>query len=194
MPNFPVFIDVGAVPPLVVGDGDLAESKVRTLLLKAPRVTLSSAHVPPSLSTLVKDGLIDVLPSGLSEAEIRGRPLVVSATGDNAEDTRISALARSLGVPVNVPDRPELCTFILGAIVDRGNVTIAISTDGAAPMLATELLARLEQEIDPRLGRVAAIAREYRNAAEHHVPRGAARRVLARDRGRGSSRGDPCRR
>lgn len=178
MPSFPIFINVGTVPPLVVGDGNLAAAKVRTLLLKAPRVALSSTSVPATLAPLVEQGHVEVIAAGLAEGAIRGRPLVVAATGDDAEDARISGLARSLGVPVNVPDRPELCTFTLGAIVDRGDVTIAISTDGAAPMLATHLRARLELEIDPRLNRVAAIARAYRDIAEQRVPRGAARRAF----------------
>ncbi|KAB2851135.1 MAG: uroporphyrinogen-III C-methyltransferase, partial [Hyphomicrobiaceae bacterium] len=61
-------------------------------------------------------------------------------------------------------------------IVDRGDLTVAISSDGAAPMLASHLRSRLEQELDPRLGRVAAIARQFRQKAEARVPRGAARR------------------
>jgi uroporphyrin-III C-methyltransferase/precorrin-2 dehydrogenase/sirohydrochlorin ferrochelatase len=178
MASFPIFLDVGDVPPLVVGDGDLAAAKVRTLLLRAPRVALASATVPVSLAALITRRAVEVIPPSPSIRDMHGRPLVVAATENDTEDTRISRLARSLGVPVNVPDRPELCTFTLGAIVDRGDVTVAISTDGAAPMLATHLRHRLEQNLDPRLGRVAAIAREYRDAAEHHVPRGAARRAF----------------
>lgn len=178
MPSFPIFIDVGTVPPLVVGNSDIAVAKVRTLLLRARRITLSAADVSPSLADLITQGIVEVIPAGPLERDIRGRPLVVAATCDEAEDTRISVLARTFGVPVNVPDRPELCTFTLGAIVDRGDVMVAISTDGAAPMMATHLRARLEQEFDPRLGRVAAIAREYREVVEHRVPRGAARRAF----------------
>ena len=178
MPSFPIFVDVGAVPPLVVGNGDLAVAKVRTLLLKAPRVALSAASVPCAVAHLVEEGVVEIFPAAVSESDIRGRPLVVAATGDDTKDAHISELARLVGVPVNVPDRPELCTFTLGAIVDRGDVTIAISTDGAAPMLATQLRARLEQEIAPRLGRVAAIAREYRKVTEHRLPRGAPRRAF----------------
>jgi len=178
MPSFPIFVEVGSITPLVVGNGALAVAKVRTLLLKAPRVTLASGRGPSPLSQEIADGIVEIIPAGVDEPEIRSRPLVVAATGDDAEDTRISALARLLGVPVNVPDRPQLCTFTFGAIVDRGEVMIAISTDGAAPMLATHLRARLEQEFPPRLGRVASIAREYREAVVHRLPHGAPRRAF----------------
>lgn len=178
MPSFPAFIDVGAAPPLVVGDNELAVIKARTLLLRAKRITLSADFAPRSLAPLITGSAVEVIAARPSERDIRGRSLVVAATGDEAEDTRISHLARSLGVPVNVPDRPELCTFTFGAIVDRGDVTVAISTDGAAPVLATHLRACLEQSLDPRLARLAAIAREYRDVTEQRVPAGSARRTF----------------
>ena len=61
----------------------------------------------------------------------------------------MAAIGRALGVPVNVPDRPELSSFALPAIVDRGEVTLAIGTSGAAPVLAQRLRAWLERELHP---------------------------------------------
>ena len=80
-------------------------------------------------------------------------------------------------MPVNVPDRPQLCTFSLAAIVDRGTVTVAIGTEGAAPILATQLRAKLEQDLHPRLGRLADLAREQRLAVAAALPPGAPRRA-----------------
>ena len=178
MPSFPGFIEVGRVPPLVVGAGDLAAAKARTLLLRAPHVTLAACELPATLAAFFEAGTIELLPRAPLEDDIRGRPLVVSATGDAAVDARISALARALGVPVNGPDKPDLCTFAFGAFVDRGDLTVAISTDGAAPILATHLRGWLEQELHPRLGHVASIAREYRAIAAARVPFGAVRRAF----------------
>lgn len=178
MPSFPAFIEVGHVPPLVVGASDLAAAKVRTLLLRAPLVTLAASPPPAALAALFEAGTVELISRAPLRNDIRGRPLVVSATGDAAEDARISLLARALGVPVNVPDKPELCTFAFGAFVDRGDLTVAISTDGAAPILATHLRGWLEQELHPRLGRVASMAREYRAEAAARIPSGAARRAF----------------
>lgn len=175
MRTFPVFVEVGRAPPLVVGSGALAVAKARALLKRAPRVTLAARRVPDALAEALEIGAVELLTHAPQDADIKGRPLVVSATGDAIEDARISALARGLSVPVNVPDQPELSTFAFGAVVDRGDVTVAISTDGAAPVLATHLRGWLERELHPRLGRVAAIAREYRAAATR-IPFGEARR------------------
>ncbi len=175
MNTFPIFIEVGGTPPLVVGSGDLAIAKARALSTRAPRVTIAAAELPDALADAVENGSIEWLAREPDAADLQGRPLVVSATGSEKEDQRVSALARALGVPVNVPDKPDLCTFTFGAFVERGDVTVAISTDGAAPILATHLRGWLERELHPRLGRVAAIAREYRAVAKS-VPFGAARR------------------
>jgi uroporphyrin-III C-methyltransferase / precorrin-2 dehydrogenase / sirohydrochlorin ferrochelatase len=175
MTSFPLFVNVAHASPLVNGGGELAVIKARTLLVRAPRVVLATHELPDGLSDVASR--IDLLPRAPTLDDIKGRSFVISATGDDVEDARIFALARSLGVPVNVPDRPELCTFALGAFVERGDVTVAISTDGAAPVLATHLREWLERELHPRLGRVAAIAREYRQQVKQ-LPAGAPRRAF----------------
>lgn len=177
MSTFPVFVEVGRAPPLVIGSGELAVAKVRALLKRAPRVTIAAARIPDALAVAAKGGAVELLSQALTATELEGRPLVVSATCNTGQDSYVSALAQSLGVPVNVPDKPELSTFAFGAFVDRGDVTVAISTNGAAPILATHLRGWLERELHPRMGRVAAIAREYRPAAKR-IAFGAARRAF----------------
>jgi uroporphyrin-III C-methyltransferase/precorrin-2 dehydrogenase/sirohydrochlorin ferrochelatase len=178
MSVFPVFVDVGRTPPLVIGNGDMAIAKVQTLLTRAPRVSLAASKPPPLLVAAIKAGAVELLGQAPTEDDIRGRPLVVAASGDHAGDARIAAIARALGVPVNVPDKPELCTFTFGAFILRGDVTVAISTDGAAPILATHLRGWLEQQLHPRLGRIASIAREFRSVVSKRVPMGAPRRTF----------------
>jgi uroporphyrin-III C-methyltransferase / precorrin-2 dehydrogenase / sirohydrochlorin ferrochelatase len=178
MAGFPIFIEFGRVPPLVVGSTPLAVIKSRLLLKRAASVTFAADLITPDVQMLLDEGLAEVIARSVGEAQIKGRPLVISASGCDDEDARNSDLARSLGVPVNVPDRPHLCTFSLAAIVDRGTVTVAIGTEGAAPVLATQLRARLEQELHPRLGRLADVAREYRAAVAERLPPGPSRRAF----------------
>lgn len=181
MASFPVFIELGTTAPVVVGGGDLALSKTRLLLKRADRVDVAAAALVEGFRPLVDSGHVaQIDPARLWET-LPGRPLIISATENDAADAGFSATARSFGVPVNVPDRPHLSTFALGAIVDRGTVTVAIGTEGAAPVLATQLRAAIEQELHPRLGQLADIARSYRDAVAAQIPHVPGRRAFWQD-------------
>lgn len=176
MASFPIFVDLHDRPPLVVGGGDLALLKVRLLLKRAELVDVAADRLVSGLREYVDAGRVRLVTANAGEPCIRARPLVISATRNDAEDERISRIAQSLGVPVNVPDRPLLSSFSLPAIVDRGTVTVAIGTEGAAPVLATRLRAHLEAELPPRLGRLADIARGYRDRVARGIGSAEARR------------------
>jgi uroporphyrin-III C-methyltransferase/precorrin-2 dehydrogenase/sirohydrochlorin ferrochelatase len=169
MRTFPVFISFDGKPPLVVGGGELAAIKVRLLLKRATTVDVAATQ-------LVDAGQVTRVSPEPGIDQLRGRPLVIAATEDVEQDARVSAIARALGVPVNVPDRPELCTFALPAIVDRGEVTVAIGTSAAAPVLAQRLRAWLEQELHPRLDALAKLAGEFRGDVAEKLPAGTPRR------------------
>ncbi len=176
MRTFPIFVSFEGKPPLVTGGGELAAVKARLLLKGGGMVDVAASHVVPELAALAEAGHVSLLPARPGIDQLRGRPLVIAATGDDEEDARVSAIARALGVPVNVPDRPELCTFVLPAIVDRGEVTVAIGTSGASPVLAQRLRAWLERELHPRLDALAKLAAEFRGPVAEKVPSGSPRR------------------
>jgi uroporphyrin-III C-methyltransferase / precorrin-2 dehydrogenase / sirohydrochlorin ferrochelatase len=176
MRTFPILVSFDGRPPLVTGGGALAVIKTRLLLKRAPSVDIAADAVSPEIAALAENGLVSVIPGRPGIDQLRGRPLVIAATEDDEEDSRVSAIARALGVPVNVPDRPELCTFALPAIVDRGEVTVAIGTSGASPVLAQRLRAWLEQELHPRLDALAKLAAEFRNPVAERLPSGPPRR------------------
>ena len=178
MRGFPIFLDFETSRPLINGGTVLAAAKARLVLSRAAMVTITAAELDPAFDVLVSEGRIDHVPRSATKDDVQGRILVISATGDDTIDAIVSEYARDFGVPINVPDRPHLSTFALGAIVDRGTVTVAIGTDGAAPVLATRLRARLEQDLHPRLGRLADIAREYRERIGAQLPQGAGRRAF----------------
>jgi uroporphyrin-III C-methyltransferase/precorrin-2 dehydrogenase/sirohydrochlorin ferrochelatase len=176
MRTFPIFVSFDGKPPLVVGGGELAAVKTRLLLMRAPSVDVAANAVTAELAKFAEQGLVTLVAPLPGIDQLRGRPLVIAATEDDEEDTRVSAIARALGVPVNVPDRPELCTFALPAIVDRGEVTVAIGTSAAAPVLAQRLRAWLERELHPRLDALAKLAGEFRGVVAKRVPTGPTRR------------------
>ncbi len=176
MRTFPILVSFDGKPPLVTGGGELATVKTRLLLKRAPVVDVAADEVTPELAALIEAGSVELIAAKPGLDQLRGRPLVIAATEDEEEDARVSAIARALGVPVNVPDRNELCTFALPAIVDRGEVTVAIGTSGASPVLAQRLRAWLEQELHPRLDALAKLAAEFRGAVAEVLPSGQPRR------------------
>lgn len=176
MRTFPIFVTLDRKPPLVVGGGELAAVKTRLLLKYAPVVDVAADDIVSALAELVSTGRATLIAPRPGVDQVRGRPLVIAATGEDDEDRRVAAAARALGVPVNVPDRPSLCTFVMPAIVDRGEVTVAIGTSGASPVLAQRLRAWLERELHPRLDSLARLAGEFRDAVAERLPAGAVRR------------------
>ena len=166
--HFPIFIDLGGTPPLVVGAQPALTAKLRLLTGFAPRVDLLSGlqKMPQGLGL---PGVHHIDGISLDQAANRfcGRSLVLIDTGDPALDEMLSEQARRIGVPVNVPDKPALCSFYLGSIVDRDPVILAISTGGFAPILAQRLRAAIEDWLPRHYGRLAVYLNRIRHRLRH---------------------------
>jgi uroporphyrin-III C-methyltransferase/precorrin-2 dehydrogenase/sirohydrochlorin ferrochelatase len=175
--HFPIFVDVHTVPPLVIGDSDVLTSKIRLLLKIAPVIDI----VTTTASTLLPEASADQLHicdavtphDDAVLSMLAGRPLVIIETGDPARNKMLATHAKSLGVPVNVPDTISLCSFFLGSIVDRSPVIVAISTSGLAPVLAQHIRARIEDMLAPATGKLAHYLFRLRDRIKHlpHVMR-----------------------
>ena len=178
MQYFPVFADLDGVDVLVVGGGEQAAQKVRLLRKTGARVAVVAESVGDELRMLGERGAIDLLRRPFRANDVRGRRLVYVATGDKALDAAVSRAAQARGVAVNVVDAPELSTFITPAVVDRSPVTVAIGTQGAAPVLAREIRARIETLLPANLGELAARAQALRQRVAAAVRDPRARRRL----------------
>ncbi|MDH4096464.1 MAG: siroheme synthase CysG, partial [Betaproteobacteria bacterium] len=97
------------------------------------------------------------------DEDLEGYALVIAATSDQAVNRAVAAAARARRMPVNVVDQPALCSFILPSIIERAPITVAVSSGGASPVLARLLRARLESLVPAGYGRLAALAREFRD-------------------------------
>jgi len=146
MGYLPVFLDLTRRPVLVVGGGLVAQRKVLALLNAEADVTLISPSVTDALLQLAADRRIRHLRRECVIGDVDGQALVFACTGDRALDERLAERARALGIPINVADEPELCTFIAPSVIRRGDLQIAISTSGASPAMARRLRERLERE------------------------------------------------
>ncbi len=146
MAYIPIFLDVTGRECVVVGGGEVAARKVESILEAGARVTVVSPHLSPILESLAASGSVTHLARNYQRGDIRGCVLVYAATDDPKLHRELAAEARALGIPVNVVDVPELCTFIAPAVVKRGELQIAISTGGASPAFAARLRRTLEDQ------------------------------------------------
>ncbi|HEV8298926.1 MAG TPA: bifunctional precorrin-2 dehydrogenase/sirohydrochlorin ferrochelatase [Acidimicrobiales bacterium] len=144
-PHYPVNLDLVDVPCLVVGGGPVARRKVLSLLESGAVVTVVA---PAAIPELRDDPRIRWHEREYRRGEAASYRVAVAATGANDVDTQVANDARAAGVPVNVADGPDDCTFTLPAVVRRGDVQITVSTAGRSPALAAWLRTRIEAAID----------------------------------------------
>jgi uroporphyrin-III C-methyltransferase/precorrin-2 dehydrogenase/sirohydrochlorin ferrochelatase len=166
---FPVFLDLHARPVALIGSGAAAQNKLRLLLAAGAQVHWFAADAAFVAEVAPSPNRVVVVNDDPQHADWSSYVAVVAA-GDVPNVERIAAQARSLNIPVNVIDRPELSTFIVPAIVDRGEVVVAIGTGGASPVLARRLRERIEALLPARIGALAALLGRYRErfAARKH--------------------------
>ncbi|RTL72677.1 MAG: uroporphyrinogen-III C-methyltransferase [Hyphomicrobiales bacterium] len=170
MRYFPLFADLENAGVLVVGGGEQATQKVRLLTRTRARITLVAETPNEELAGLAGSGRLTLDRRAFEPAMLEGHRFVYVATGDDATDRSISEAAQARGLPVNVVDKPDLSTFITPAIVDRTPVTVAIGTEGAAPIIAREIKTKLETWLPANLGRLALRAQHLRDEIARHVP------------------------
>jgi len=170
MEHLPIFLKLAGEHCAVIGGGEVAARKVRLLLDAGARVTVTAPELCEGLAELVEQGRVEHRAAAFSSESLAGVVLVIAATDDRAVNAEVSRLARAQGTPVNVVDDPELCSFILPAIVDRSPVVIAVSTGGASPVLARLIRARLESLIPATYGQLAQLAQRFRERVKRALP------------------------
>jgi uroporphyrin-III C-methyltransferase/precorrin-2 dehydrogenase/sirohydrochlorin ferrochelatase len=167
----PVFLDLQAGPIVLVGQGELAQAKLRLLMA-------ADAHV----RWFATDGRYDV--SGFDAASVArierasGDPLTadlsnviaILCAGAGETGHAVAARARSLGIPVNVMDEVAHSTFIFPAIVDRGDVVVAVGTGGASPVVARRVRERIEAMLPARIGDLAGFVGRWRDTIKTRLP------------------------
>jgi len=162
MNHLPIFVNITKRPVLIVGGGTVAARKTETILKAGGRPVVVSPTLCPALELLAREGRVQYIARGFQAMDIEGCVLVIAATDDTHLNRRIYTAADSARIPVNVVDCPELCSFIMPAIIDRSPLLIAISSGGTAPVLVRHLKARLETLIPAGYGRLAEFAGSFR--------------------------------
>lgn len=180
MKHFPIFLAVEGRHIVLSGGGEAALAKLRLLLKTEARLTVFAAHPAPEIAQWAAEGRLQLLRRAMQPGDAHRAALFYAADEDEVEDSRTAALARADGALVNIVDNLRDSQFITPAIVDRDPVTVAIGTEGAAPVLARAIKADLEARLPVTLGPLARLGKAFRKAADV-LPMGRRRREFWAD-------------
>ncbi len=170
----PIVLDLSKFSILIIGGGNVAYRKAKTILESGGRFNALAMEFIPEYIDLMQKEKIEYKIKKFEKGDISNHQLVFSCTNDRATNKSIYTEALKNSALINVVDEPELCTFIMPAIIRRGHLLISVSTQGQAPFLAKELKDSLDNFLSPILAEVVQLAENFRknvmgieNLSEH---------------------------
>lgn len=175
MKLFPFFLRLEGRRILVIGGGDQALAKARLLQIAGAELTVIAEQLDEGFRFLSHFTYL----ARLSEpGDLDGFFAVFVATGDEASDRQIAAIAKEKKISVNVVDRPALGDIVMPAVIDRGALVVAISTGGASPVLTQIVRGMIEELLSPNFNRLVVFAAEFRKSVSRRITSLRARRLF----------------
>ena len=161
---YPIFLKVANLQVLIVGGGNVGLEKLTFLLKSSPnaQVTIVSKEFNSDLIALAKNHNVQLIERAYNVSFLEGKHMVVATTDVVAVNIQVHADCRERSILVNVADNPPYCDFYMGGIVTRGNVKIAISTNGKSPTLAKRLRQFFEEVIPDNIDELAQNLNNFR--------------------------------
>ncbi|OCB75155.1 precorrin-2 dehydrogenase/sirohydrochlorin ferrochelatase family protein [Flavobacterium crassostreae] len=162
---YPVFLKVHKLKVLLVGGGNVGLEKLSFLLKSSPNavVEVVAPRFLPELEALAaKHPFVKLTPKKFNRWMLRKRHMVIACTDDWKVNKRVYDLSRKRFLICNIADTPDLCDYYLGGIVTKGNVKIAISTNGKSPTTAKRLRELFEEIIPEDINKMVENLNEYR--------------------------------
>ncbi|ULQ57468.1 TSUP family transporter [Flavihumibacter rivuli] len=154
---YPVFLKLDALNLLVVGGGEVGEEKLNSLLKSSPDATIKlvAIEIRDSIREMaVNHPGLTLVEKAFEPSDLEGYDLVIAATNDKDLNQQVKLAATDAGILANIADTPELCDFYLGSIVNKGDLKIAISTNGKSPTVAKRLKELLNEAIPQEMDQV----------------------------------------
>lgn len=177
MRYFPIFVDLDGREVLIAGGGEKALQKLRLLIKTTAAIKVVAEEIDEAIAAVAKEtASVTLHARRFVPSDVTGVAIAFAANDDRVRDGEVVAAATAAGVQHNVVDAPRDSTFIMPAIVDRDPVVVAIGTEGAAPILARELKAKIETWLPAGFGRIAERAMMLRRRIQDQVADPVARR------------------
>lgn len=149
MSLFPMFVKLNGRLVVVVGGGGIAAGKIDGLLKAGAKVRLIAPEVHPSLISAIRTRKVEWVPREFAAGDLGGAALAIAATSAPGVNASVYREAESRGIFCNAVDDVENCHFYYGSVMQRGDLQIAVSTNGKSPALAQRLRQELEQQFGP---------------------------------------------
>lgn len=148
-PLFPIFVKLHNLNLLLVGGGYVALEKLGALLANSPQANIKivATEISPDVLAIIKTNNISYEERAFEASDLQGMDLAIVAINDSEISSGIALICKEKKVLTNVADKPDLCDFYLGSIVQKGNLKIAISTNGKSPTIAKRIKEILNETI-----------------------------------------------
>jgi precorrin-2 dehydrogenase/sirohydrochlorin ferrochelatase len=178
MAKYPIFLELGGRRVVVIGGGAVAVRKVQTLLAAGARVVVVAERIDDMLTALCQGTDAEIITSRYSKSYLAGALLAIAATNDQQLNRQIYKDCQELDVLCNVVDVPELCDFFVPAVVKRGDLQIAVGTEGQCPAYAGHIRKKLEEIFTEQHGQFLAELEIMRKQIVEDVPDPAGRKAI----------------
>ncbi len=178
MAKYPIFLELRGRRVVLIGGGAVALRKAQALLEAGARLVVVAEQINEMLVIKGKNKDAELIQSKYSKNYLAGAALVIAATNDHELNKQIYKDCQQLEILCNIVDEPELCDFFVPAIVKRGDLQIAVGTEGQCPAYAGHLRGKLEQLFTEEHGRFLAELEGLRNKIILAVPDQTTRKVL----------------
>ena len=152
MAKYPIFLELSGRRVVVIGAGAVAARKAKSLLDAGARLVIVADKIDDVLTSLCQGSNAELIKSKYAKDYLTGAVLAIAATGDRQLNRRIYKDCQELEILCNVVDEPQLCDFFVPAVVKRGDLQIAVCTEGHSPAYAGHIRKKLEQTFTDKHG------------------------------------------
>ena len=178
MSKYPIFLELGGRRAVVIGAGPVAVRKAQSLLEAGARLVVVAEHIDETLVDPCKGTTTELIRSKYSKDYLVNATLVIAATNDHQLNRQIYEDCQELEILCNIVDQPELCDFFVPAVVRRGDLQIAVGTEGQCPAYAGHIKKKLEQIFTDKHGLFLAELESFRKHIIESIADSVRRKVL----------------